>query len=102
MKKKGVVIDPYHDDSTDPRHVTRTTAVGTVPALASVEVRIQPLQETVAPFRLVGASFLAKEKVQWQIAAELALEPERVYDDAAARRLLYRDLRMFTSWNHQP
>jgi hypothetical protein len=92
LKKNGVVIDPYHDDDTDQRHVTRTTAIGKVPALSSVEVRIQPLQDTVAPFRLVGASFLAKEKVQWQIASEFDLEPERVH---AGRRLHARDLRIF-------
>lgn len=88
LKKKGVVMDPYHDDPTDRRHhVTRTTAVGKVPAQSSVEVRIQPLQDTLAPFRLVGASFLAKEKVQWQIATEFDLEPERV--DAGRRFRLF-------------
>jgi hypothetical protein len=91
LKKKGVVVDPYHDDHTDQRHVTRTTAIGTVPALSSVEIRIQPLQDTLEPFRLVGASFLAKEKAEWQIATEFDLEPERVH----AGRRLYRDLQIF-------
>lgn len=78
QKGKGVVIDPYHNDEDESRHVTRTTAIGNVPPHSLVEMRIQPLESTVAPFRLVGASFLAKEKVQWQIATDSDLQPERV------------------------
>ena len=113
-KGTGVVVDPYYNYNEDdenenenqdpsmdsyPYHATRTTAIGNVPAHTAVEVRLQSLPlhatatantntntHTVAPFRLVGASFLAKEKVEWQIATEFDLAPERVLEKGRGRR----------------
>lgn len=83
----GVIVDPYHDDTEDTRHVTRTTAIGKVPAETTVEVKIHPLQEAMFPFRLVGAVFLAKEKASLQIMTDYELEPEKVHVGRRFRRL---------------
>ena len=86
----GVIVDPYHDDNSEERHVTRTTAIGLLPAGTSVQIKIQPLEETLAPFRVVGASILAKEKVSLKISAEYDLEPERLHMGR-----LYRELHVW-------
>lgn len=77
----GVYLDPYHDNNSDDRHITRTTAIGKIPATTRCQIQIQPIQETASGFRLVGASFLAKEKAQLGVTshAEFDLEPQRVH-----------------------
>mmetsp|Transcript_30195 Transcript_30195/g.56658 ORF Transcript_30195/g.56658 Transcript_30195/m.56658 type:complete len:626 (-) Transcript_30195:70-1947(-) len=69
-----VVLDPSHDDNSDVSHRTRTTAVGLVPAGATVQLEFTPLEEyTLQRFRIVGLSFLAKEKMTQNIPSEFAM-----------------------------
>lgn len=86
-KQQSVILDPYHDDNREMRHVTRTTAIGKVPPGTSV-IRIAPMEQTLAPFRIVGVSILAsEEKATHAIATEFQLSPE-----PAVVGILYRDL----------
>lgn len=69
-----IVLDPSHDDNRDVSHRTRTSAVGVVPAGATIELEFTPLEEyTLNKFRIVGVSFLAKEKVAFGISSEFAM-----------------------------
>jgi hypothetical protein len=69
-----IVLDPSHDDNLDVTHRTRTTAVGLIPAGSTVQLEFQPLEEyTLHPFRIVGLSFLAKEKVSYKIPSEFSM-----------------------------
>jgi len=71
-----VVLDPSHDDNSDDHHHTRTSAVGTVPAGQSSTIYFTPLEEyTESSFRVVGASFLAKEKSSHRISSDFHLSP---------------------------
>jgi hypothetical protein len=75
-----LILDPSHDDNLDVTHRTRTSAVGMVPAQSTAELHFVPLEEyTLNHFRLVGASFLAKEKVSHSIPSEFALLPRRLH-----------------------
>jgi hypothetical protein len=87
QQQTGVILDPYHDDNREMRHVTRTTAIGMVPPGTSV-IRMAPMEQTLAPFRVVGVSILAsEEKATHAIATEFQLSPE-----PASVGILYRDL----------
>jgi hypothetical protein len=80
-----LVVHPIHtlqDVPTETRsdnghydhHVSRTTGVGYIPPGTST-VRLDPLQATHLPFRLLGASLLAEE-VQDLTSIEFSLETE--------------------------
>ncbi|KAL3912885.1 MAG: hypothetical protein SGARI_000929 [Bacillariaceae sp.] len=70
----AIVLDPSHDDNRDTSHRTRTSAVGMVRAGATAQLEFTPLEEyTLNKFRIVGLSFLAKEKVTHQIPSEFAM-----------------------------
>lgn len=68
-----VLLHPFHDDS-ETRHVARTSGVGYVPPGTST-LLLDPMQSTVLPFRLLGASLLAEE-VQDLLSIEFALESD--------------------------
>jgi hypothetical protein len=68
-----VLLYPFHDDS-EMRHLARTSGVGYVPPGTST-VQLDPLQSTILPFRLLGASLLAEE-VEELVSIEFALEPD--------------------------
>ena len=72
--KPSVILDPYHDDNTEHRHITRTTAIGLVGPGTTV-IQLQCLEETLAGFRVVGVSLFAN-KEQHQVSTEFALSPE--------------------------
>jgi hypothetical protein len=68
------VLDPSHDDNTDTTHRARTTAIGVIPAGATVPVQFTPLEEfTSNNFRIVGVSFLAKEKMTYNIPSDFVM-----------------------------
>jgi hypothetical protein len=74
LSKSIIVLDPTHEDNGDTSHRTRTSAVGMVPAGATVPLEFSPLEEyTLNKFRIVGLSFLAKEKVTYKIPSEFAM-----------------------------
>ena len=74
-----VVLDPSHDDNNDEHHHARTSAVGTVPAGQSSTVYFTPLEEyTESSFRVVGASFLAKEKLSHRVSSDFNLSPHGI------------------------
>jgi hypothetical protein len=69
-----VILDPSHDDNNDTSHRTRTSAVGVVPAGATASLEFLPLEEyTLNKFRIVGHSFLAKEKITYNIPSDFAM-----------------------------
>jgi hypothetical protein len=69
-----MILDPSHDDNRDTSHRTRTSAVGVIPAGETLQLEFTPLEEyTLNKFRIVGLSFLAKEKVTYQIPSEFAM-----------------------------
>jgi hypothetical protein len=69
-----VILDPSHDDNRDISHRTRTSAVGLVPAGTTMSLEFMPLEEyTLNKFRIVGLSFLAKEKDTYNIPSEFVL-----------------------------
>jgi hypothetical protein len=83
--KNSVILDPYHDDNAEDRHVTRTTAIGSIPPNGITELRLDPMEQTLAPFRIVGVSLLAANT--HKIPTEFQLSPEPAHVG-----LLYRDL----------
>ncbi len=70
-----VLLLPFHDEQRH-RHVARTTGVGYVPPGTST-VRLEPLQASKLPFRLLGASLLAEE-VEGLDSMEFAFESETI------------------------
>ena len=66
--KNSVVLDPYHNDNQERGHVTRTTAIGKLPAVStSNTIAFFPVEEhTLAPFRIVGVSLLPKPEKRRQ------------------------------------
>ncbi|KAL3909629.1 MAG: hypothetical protein SGILL_008013 [Bacillariaceae sp.] len=74
LSGSSIVLDPSHEDNRDTSHRTRTSAVGIVPAGATVSLEFSPLEEyTLNKFRIVGLSFLAKEKATLNIPSEFAM-----------------------------
>lgn len=74
-----VVLDPSHDDNSDPHHHTRTSAIGIIPAGQSSTIYFTPLeQNTECGFRIVGTSFLAKEKLTHRISSDFHLSPHGI------------------------
>ncbi|VEU40701.1 unnamed protein product [Pseudo-nitzschia multistriata] len=84
-----IVLDPAHDDNSDVMHRTRTSAVGLVKARSKGILEFTPLEEyTVHHFRIVGISFLTKEKTPHDVPFEFAISPRKLLisksDDAIA------------------
>lgn len=75
-----LVLDPSHDDNSDVTHRTRTTAVGLVEARSAGVLEFIPLEQyTVHNFRIVGVSFLTKEKKkEHDVSFEFATSPRRI------------------------
>jgi len=79
-----LVLDPSHDDSSDGLHRTRTTAVGLVGARSTGVLEFTPLEQyTVHNFRIVGVSFLTKEKTAHDVSLEFATSPRRILIDGS-------------------
>ena len=73
-RSSHIILDPSHDDNTDMTHRVRTTAVGMIPASTTTSLKFVPLEEyTLNNFRIVGISFLAKEKHTYHIPSEFAM-----------------------------
>jgi len=82
-QSSSIILDPSHNDNSDVKHRTRTTAVGLVPALSTGILEFTPLEEyTVHHFRIVGVSFLAKEKTAHNVPSEFAMSPKRLSIEA--------------------
>jgi hypothetical protein len=80
--KPSVVLDPKHDhgrDHPNDHHVTRTTAIGFVPAHSNdniIALTSFVPEKALASFRIVGVSlFPTEEKRRHKIATEYALSP---------------------------
>lgn len=79
-----VQIDPFHDDENQlEKNFARTTAVGMILPNTSTAVRLDPLQRSALPFRLVGASLIAEEMKD--VPIEFSLEPESVRQEKSPR-----------------
>ena len=76
--KPTVILDPYHDNNDENQHMTRTTAIGYIPAKTSSNiVEFTSLQsEATESFRIVGVSLFPNERRNHKIATEFALSPE--------------------------
>jgi hypothetical protein len=87
--KNSVLLDPTHEDNDDDNaedddrhHVTRTTAIGSIRPNGITELRLDPMEQTLAPFRIVGVSLLAilatttTTGTHNKIATEFQLSPE--------------------------
>eukprot|EP00934_Nitzschia_sp_Nitz4_P002102 Nitzschia sp. Nitz4//scaffold22_size323478//17917//19497//NITZ4_000493-RA/size323478-processed-gene-0.436-mRNA-1//-1//CDS//3329542893//2102//frame0 len=108
--KSGIIVDPYHSSSSNSlddkgggigdddvagyiHHLTRTSAVGMIPANTAVQVQFLPMESTTLPFRVVGAVFVAKDKDSQAtnnlptIRTEYTLEAERIPMGRRQRRL---------------
>lgn len=79
-----VVIKPIHTVSEQSeRHLTRTTAVGVLPAGQSSLIQIDPQEHSRYPFRLVGTNIVAEEMLERNYSLDFTLEMEslpRNYD----------------------
>jgi hypothetical protein len=85
-RSSHIILDPSHDDNTDTTHRVRTTAIGMIRASTTTALRFVPLEEyTVNNFRVVGVSFLAKEKQTYGIPSEFVMSTSAngliVHDD---------------------
>lgn len=75
-----VELDPYHLGRRS-EHKTRTTPVGLVAPGSSI-IELEPLEESLHPFLLVGASFIAEEAKMLPI--DFAMEPEPALEPPAS------------------
>ncbi|KAL3931755.1 MAG: hypothetical protein SGBAC_011161 [Bacillariaceae sp.] len=58
-EKNSVVLDPRHEDKSVQHQIPRTTAIGMIPGNhAQTTIRLETLEGTVSPFRIVGVSLL--------------------------------------------
>lgn len=83
-EKNSVVLDPRHEDKSILHQIPRTTAIGLIPGNhAATTIRLETLEGTVSPFRIVGVSLLfetGKEMGGHKIPSEFSLiiEPTHV------------------------
>jgi len=84
-EKNSVVLDPRHEGKSIQHQIPRTTAIGMIPGNhVQTTIRLETLEGTVSPFRIVGISLLFEaEKVAMgghKIPAEfsLVIEPTHV------------------------
>jgi hypothetical protein len=75
LGKNSVIINPQHDDNLILHHISRTTAIGKIPPGESI-LHFDPVEKTVAPFRVIGISLLANEKLGLGIPTEFLFSPE--------------------------
>jgi len=80
--RPSVLVDPFHDGEGGPatqRHLTRTSAVGIIPPGETV-VHLDPQEQSLHHFRLVGASILSDEASK-VLPIDFTLEPEPANED---------------------
>jgi hypothetical protein len=75
LDKNSVIVDPLHEDDSIRHHISRTTAIGKIPP-GRTTLRFDAVERTVSPFRIIGMSLLANEKLDAGIPTEFALSPE--------------------------
>lgn len=73
--KNSIIVDPLHEDDSVRHHISRTTAIGKVPPGRTM-LRFDSVERTVSPFRIIGVSLLANERLKAGVATEFALSPE--------------------------
>ncbi|CAJ1934511.1 unnamed protein product [Cylindrotheca closterium] len=57
--KSSVVLDPRHEGKSIQHQIPRTTAIGMIPGNhAQTTIRLETVEGTVSPFRIVGVSLL--------------------------------------------
>jgi hypothetical protein len=93
----SVVLDPNHDhdhDHPNEHHVTRTTAIGFVPAHSHdniIALTSFGTEKALASFRIVGVSlFPTEEKRRHKIATEYALSPDTAKVGRLNRRYFWQ------------
>ena len=76
--KPTVILDPYHANREEMHHLTRTTAIGFIPAKTSSNViEFTSLQQGKSKsFRIVGVSLFPNERRNYRIATEFSMSAE--------------------------